>query len=140
MIVTGQRYSVFVGALPVLPSGTMQPDDLLAVVRDQIPYRLVHPSVNYVVPTEAGSVVVSAEQFVYTLVPATGLAVLAIVLPPSPIDEQVFELSTTQTIDDLTVTAPASATVLGGGPFVLAANGGVSWRYRLSDTTWYRRY
>lgn len=72
--------------------------------------------------------------------PAGAIATLTVVAPTLAIDGQVFEISTTQTITALTITPAFGQTVKGGGPMMLTANGGVSWRYRSADDTWYRRY
>jgi hypothetical protein len=61
-------------------------------------------------------------------------------MPPSPGDGQVFEVSTTQDITAFEAQAPGGAGVAGGGPFVLAGNGGVGWRYVALNTFWYRRF
>ncbi len=72
--------------------------------------------------------------------PAGAIAALSLVLPPSPVDGQVFEVSTSQDITALTVTAPGGTTVVGVTGNVLAASGGSSWRYDLSRDEWFPRY
>ena len=70
----------------------------------------------------------------YVIDPAGDLATLHIVLPPTPTNRQVFEISTTQTIGVLTVT------VTSNGVLVLGAGGGASFRYLASEGAWFRRY
>jgi hypothetical protein len=74
----------------------------------------------------------------YTLTPAGTLASLTVALPGIPQDGQTFDIETTQTISSLTVTSLQS--IDGGGPFLLSAHGGVSYRYNAATTTWYRRW
>lgn len=86
----------------------------------------------------------------FTIVPLGGLATLTVVLPgPSIgslptagplIPRQRFEISTTQVVGAVTVTAPDGLSVTGGGPFALGANQGAHWQYDDDDKTWYRRY
>jgi hypothetical protein len=73
------------------------------------------------------------------LEPAATLASLTIVLPPSANDGDVFEIGSTRTITALTV-SPAAGQTVTGGSLMLAANGGISFRYRAANSTWYRRY
>jgi hypothetical protein len=75
----------------------------------------------------------------FLIEPAGTLAVLNVVLPPTPGTAQVFEISSSQAITAVNVTAPGGATVNGSGQ-LLTAGGGMSWRYNASDTTWYRRF
>ena len=74
----------------------------------------------------------------FVLQPAGPLATLNVVLPAGPTDGQIFEISTTQTITALTVTAP-SLTV-NGGTGTLTSSGGLAFRFHAADSTWYRRY
>ena len=93
----------------------------------------------YTQPTSGSTVVMAINTTAQLLDPAAEIATLTVTLPGVPGDGQVVEISSTQIIDALTVNA-SGATVIGGGPMILSANGGVSWRYRASNTTWYRRY
>ena len=74
----------------------------------------------------------------YSLTPAGTIATLTVALPGIPQDGQTFDIETTQTITALTVTSLQS--IDGGGPFMLTAHGGVSFRYNTATTTWYRRW
>lgn len=72
---------------------------------------------------------------------ATLTPVIGVVLPPSPIDGQQFRVSSTQTINTLNVVGSGAATVR-NGPVSLTpsttAPYGYGFRYRASDTSWYR--
>lgn len=142
----GERYSVFVAGSPALSPPYLATDEI-AVVRNGVTYKI--PPTNlptsgsyvYAAPLTGVTLTAVAGQGAYVLNPAGAIAALTIVMPPSAADAQVFEVSTTQTITSLTLT-PAATQAMGGtsgGPFVLSANGGVSWRYRSVDLTWYPR-
>lgn len=90
-------------------------------------------------PLSGATLTASAGQGGYNLVPAGTLATLTVVLPPTPSDGQVFELSTTQQLTALTVSAPGGATVRGAS-YTLNADSGSSWRYREAYTAWMVRY
>jgi hypothetical protein len=70
--------------------------------------------------------------------PAGVLATGTINLPAAPIDGQIIEVATTQTITALTVSG--NGHTIKNAPTTLTGGAGFSYRYRLSDTTWYRRY
>lgn len=91
-------------------------------------------------PADGSTVTAGSGELRRQLRPAAELAALTVILPPSPGDGQVYEIATRQTIDALSVLPASSETVDGGGPFMLAANGGASWLYSADDTTWSRRY
>lgn len=97
------------------------------------------PSVSYATPTSAATLTAPAGSGGYVLDPTGTLASLVVTAPPSPLDQQIFELTSTQTISNLTVN-PASGQSLDGGAVNLLANGGVAWRYLAVKSTWYRRY
>ena len=121
-----------------------QASDRVAVVRGALTYWALlsdlSPSYQLVTPATGNTITATAGLGAFIIDPAGELATLNMVLPPAPVDGQVFEASTVQTLDALTVTAPAGATVLGGGPLILTANRGISWRYHAANTTWYRRF
>ena len=75
---------------------------------------------------------------ILVLNPSLLLALGTLVLPANPIDGQVIEVSSTQTITVLTVSA--SQTIRGGGAITIGATTGLSWRYIQSIDTWMRRY
>lgn len=74
------------------------------------------------------------------LVPAASLLTLTIVAPPAPLELEVFEISTTQYIDNLTVIASSGNNLANGAVGSLGAGGGKSWRFYQPDNTWYGRY
>ena len=96
---------------------------------------------NYAYQQPSSGATLTAPAFLgaYVLDPGAALAALTVILPPTANDGQVFELSTTQAITALTVDPAAGQSVIGGN-VLLTANGGISWRYRSADNTWYRRY
>lgn len=129
------------------PAGeiTVNTDDWSLRVHDGValggwPLRAVGANYTYQTPASGATLTAAAHLAAYILDPATSLASLTVVVPSAPNDGDAFELSTTQTITALTITPAAGQTVKGGGPFLLAADGGVAWRYRAANTTWYRRY
>lgn len=93
----------------------------------------------YNTPSTGGTVTASVGDQKLQLTPLGTLATLTVILPPSPVNDDEFRLSTSSQITDLTVSAPGGATVLGGS-LLLTANGGAGWRYRGSGTTWFRTY
>lgn len=72
---------------------------------------------------------------------ATLTPTIGIVLPPSPIDGQQFRLTANQTINTLNIVGSGSATV-SNTPVSLTpsttAPFGYAFRYRASNTNWYR--
>jgi hypothetical protein len=97
------------------------------------------PTVSHQTPTTGATLTATSGQGGYEIDPAGTLATLNVVLPPSPVDGQVFSLWTSKALTALAVTAPGGASV-NGGALLLTANGGAAWRYRSANTTWYRRY
>jgi hypothetical protein len=94
---------------------------------------------SYQQPTTGATLTAAAYLAAYVIDPAGGLASLTVVTPPGASDGQLFEISTTQAISALTASPAAGQTVLGGA-LLLEANGGVGWRYRAANNTWYRRF
>jgi len=139
-----KRYSVFATGTPAL-SFPFQSSDIILVTRAGITYQIPPTSIRllgsvvYIIPLTGATITAIAGQGVFGIIPAGTLATLTMVLPPSPADEQIFEAQTTQTISALTVQGAAGDSIVNGSPGVLAANGGISYRYRLSNTTWYPR-
>jgi hypothetical protein len=91
----------------------------------------------YEQPTSGATVV--ATGLALQLEPAGTLATLTVVLPATPADGQVFELSTTEQLTLLTVLGAGGVPVRGGS-YLLNADSGSSWRYREASGTWYVRY
>lgn len=142
----GELFAYFVNGDPETTDLPLprQATDYLAVVRGALTYRVPlsvqsPDSFLYYVPVDAETVVATLGLGAFVLDPAGALASLTVELPPGPIDGQIFEVTTSQDITALTATAPAPATVGGAGPFTLAADGGVSWRYVLSADKWFAR-
>lgn len=95
----------------------------------------------FVSPTSGSTLTALVTQSGYVMTPAGVLATLSIILPPITGDQQVFTISTTQTIDALTVSGAGTATMGGssGGPYMFTANGGASWIYNLTQDKWFPR-
>jgi len=94
---------------------------------------------SYQQPASGTTLTAPAYLGAYVIDPAATLAALTVVAPPDANDGQVFELSTTQAITALSV-SPAAGQSLIGGALLLAADGGVAWRFRAANNTWYRRF
>lgn len=92
----------------------------------------------YQAPVSGATIAAAAGTGALMLNPAATLTSLNVILPPTPTDTQVFEVSTTSAINSLAVSSPAGAAVL-GTPLYLGPNSGASWRYRAADNTWYAR-
>ena len=129
------------------PAGeiTVNTDDWSLRVHDGValggwPLRAIGANYAFQTPTSGATLTAAAHLGAYILQPAATLASLTIVMPSAPNDGDAFEVATTQTITALTITPATGQSVMGGGPLTLAANGGVAWRYRAGNTTWYRRY
>jgi hypothetical protein len=72
---------------------------------------------------------------------ATLTPTIAVVLPPSPIDGQQFGLTANQSINTLQVTAGTATVSNAPTALTVATTGGsfgYGFRYRASNTTWYR--
>jgi len=93
--------------------------------------------VPYAQPMSGAALVATAGLPGIQLNPASSLASLSVTMPPNASDGETFYISTTQVVTALTVSAAAGQTLIGGGPFVLEANGVVRWIYRAANSTWY---
>ena len=129
------------------PAGeiTVNTDDWSLRVHDGValggwPLRAIGANYAHQTPTSGATLTAAAHLGAYILEPAATLASLSIVMPSAPNDGDAFEVATTQQITALTINPAAGQSVMGGGPLTLAADGGVAWRYRGANTTWYRRY
>ena len=76
---------------------------------------------------------------VVTINPAGVLATGTITMPKTPYDGQPIEVSTTQTITGLTVSANAGQTIK-NAPTTLVAGSGFAYYYNAAALTWFRRY
>lgn len=74
-----------------------------------------------------------------TFVPLETLATGTFTMPANPTNGQVIEVATTNTITVLTVSANSGQSI-NNAVTTLTAGAGFSYKYRLSNTTWYRRY
>ena len=102
-------------------------------------------SVQYLAPSSGDTVaVVSAQANVLALhlTPAAELSSLTVNVPLGSFDAQWIEIASTQTIDSLTIVGTGGALIAGSGagPMMLTANGGISFRFRVLTSTWFRRY
>ncbi len=120
--------------------------DVIGVVREGVLFRIPGidvggGTVTYAAPATGATLTAVSGQTAFVAVPIAGIATLTLILPPDIDDGAIFEFSTTQTIDALSITGASGQSISSGaeGPYVLGANGGVSWRYRLANTTWYPR-
>lgn len=84
---------------------------------------------NYQVPAGVG---------VFLMVPAGALATGTLQLPQNPVNRQRIEVSSSQNIAALTVTAPGK-TIL-NPPTALAGGAGFAHLYRAPTATWHRLY
>ncbi len=142
-----EPYSTFANALAGLGL-PFQAGDILVVTRGAVSFQIPVGDVlsgltyDYVQPVTGNTITATSGLGAFRIDPAGALATLHMVMPPAPLDGQLFEASTTQDISALTVTAPGTATLAGtsGGPFVLAANGGVGWQYDLALDKWLPRF
>jgi hypothetical protein len=138
-----EKFSAFIagqGALP-LP---VQPTDLVPVVRGDDTFSLLGVDLPaalsrvYASPFTGDLLLAAAGQGSFVLTPAAALATLEVRLPPTPVDGQVFTISTTMTISALTISGSGAAMIgTSGGPFVLAANGRAAWCFRSATNLWY---
>ncbi len=99
-------------------------------------------SVVYVIPLTGATITAVPGQGGFQVNPAGAIAALTVVLPEGTVEGQVFETSTSQDITAVTVTAAAGDLIFGtqGTLGTLGAGGGFSFRFRLSNSTWYRIY
>lgn len=71
-----------------------------------------------------------------TIIPAATIAALTVELPAAPADGEVAGINMTQIITTLTVQATGKTVA---SPLAAGTVGGfAAWKYRLSNTTWYR--
>jgi len=94
-------------------------------------------SYDYEVPTNGFSY--QAPDYVEELVldPAGGLTTGTVALPLNPTDGLVFTILSSKTITTFSVTS--TTTIVGTAVTSLIASTAISYRYRASNTTWYRR-
>lgn len=98
------------------------------------------PTISYlrVSPTTGQTITALSGLQAFRVDPAGELAALTVVMPPDPVDGAIFRVSTTKTLDALTIVGSGTATMSGtsGGPYVLGANGESSWQYDAAIDKW----
>ncbi len=105
---------------------------------DQIKTYVNTPVGSYQVPSTGFTITIASGIAFLNLAPAGTLLAGTINMPAVPVDGQVIEIASTQTITTLTVSGNGS-TIL-NAPTTITAGTGFSYRYRATGTTWYRRY
>jgi hypothetical protein len=90
------------------------------------------------VPTTGFSITVPDRTTSLILDPAGTLATGTVVLPAIPLDGQIVEIMSSQTITSLTV-SPNTGQSIKNAATTLSAGGMMAWGYCLGNTTWYRR-
>jgi len=91
----------------------------------------------YAQPGTGATLESGIEQGGWILEPPGSIAELTIIAPPGTFDGQRFTVSTTDTIDELTLEAASGQVWKGGGPYIFAGGGAASWIFRLASLTWY---
>lgn len=91
----------------------------------------------YLAPSTGFSKTISNGTNVLILNPSGTLASGTVVMPPSPIANQIVRISSSQTITALTHNAN-SGQAIKGALTTISSNGFGSWIYRSTDSTWYR--
>lgn len=91
----------------------------------------------YATPTSGASLITAPTSGGWILEPASELASLTIPMAVGTFEGQLFTVSTTQTIDTFQATPSGGQTLRAPGPYVLAADSAVTWRFRLANSTWY---
>ncbi len=98
------------------------------------------PTISYlrVSPVSGDTITALTGLQAFRIDPLGELATLTVVMPPNPVDGDMFRISTTQTLDAVTIVGAGTATMAAtsGGPYVLAANGGSSWQYDAAINQW----
>ena len=95
------------------------------------------PSVAYNVPLTAFALTIAAGILTLILDPAGTLAAGAVTMPAAPYDNQPVTIMSSQIVTALVINANAGQTI-NGAPTAFAANTAFRFRYKLSNTTWYR--
>ena len=94
-------------------------------------------TIEYVTPVTGFSNTIANTTINYIIEPAGSLASGTLIMPASPVNEQVVTVASTQTITTLTHN-PNTGQTLKGALTTIAANGNASWIYRSTNSTWYR--
>lgn len=91
---------------------------------------------NVSIPTTGGTVTSGVGLSRQILNPAGTLATLTVNLPASPVNGQIFRVSSTQIIMALTL-ATTDATSVVGAPTTISAHSAIQMIYDSTGTTWY---
>lgn len=97
----------------------------------------------YNAPLTGATITTAANTRYLILNPAGTISTLTVVMPPSPVDGQLFNLCTTQIVTSLTLSAGTGTTIKNAPTALLVpvTTGGAScpgWLSRSTDATWYR--
>jgi hypothetical protein len=95
----------------------------------------VDNSAQYYTPATLGTVTMSAGQQRAIINPAATIAVLTVVLPPTPINNQIAGISFTQAVTALTISAGTNTVV--ASPTSAAIDTTFRFIYQLSSTSWF---
>jgi len=146
----GELFTVFVDGSPALPLPVLATDEI-PIVRSGVTFKIPPTdisgfglgSVVYIAPLTGATISAVSGQGAFVVIPAAAIAALTVELPPDAIEGTVFEVSTTA---DITAVGVAKASGSSDNIFgtqgtlgTLGGGGGFSFRYRLSNNTWYRR-
>ncbi len=93
---------------------------------------------SFQVPSTGFTITIANNTEFLNLDPAGTLLAGTINLPAAPIDGQIIEVASTQTVTTLTVSG--NGNTIKNAPTTIIAGTGFSYRYHLANTTWYRRY
>ncbi len=142
---TAQAANVKISELPAASALTgvetapvVQSAATVGATVDQIKAYVNTPVGSYQTPTTGFTITIASGIAFLNLNPAGSLLAGTINMPAVPVDGQVIEIASTQTITTLTVSGNGS-TIL-NAPTTITAGTGFSYRYRATGTTWYRRY
>ena len=93
------------------------------------------PKKQYVVPTTGSTIVVNSNGYVrLRLNPLSSLLSLTITFPDSPEDGDTVEISTTETVSDLTING---GTIL-NTPTNILSGGFLAYEYNVDSDEWFR--
>lgn len=101
--------------------------------------RFIEQEYTYNAPATGFSLTIGNSVGCLILNPAATLATGTVTMPASPWDGQRVEVCSTQTVTTLTVSANTGQSIK-NAPTMISAGSGFRYRYRASDTTWYRLY
>jgi hypothetical protein len=97
-------------------------------------------SVTYIIPVNGGSTVLGVSVSGTNFEPAALIASHTITMPASPTNNQIYTISSGAFGITSVTHNPNTGQTLLGALTTLPANFGAAWRYRTSNTTWYRLY